>query len=166
MYQVIQPLLKSNASHFENTTNGTSFHRSNLFGQMNTKPIILFDGVCNLCNGAVNFVIKRDKSSLIRFAALQSQSGQHLLEQYHLSTGIFNSFVLIEAGIVYTRSTAALKVCKKLTSFWPLMYGFIIVPKFIRDSIYNWIAKNRFRWFGKTEQCMIPAPGIMERFLP
>ena len=132
---------------------------------MNAKQIILFDGACNLCNGAVNFVIKRDKSALIKFAALQSESGQRLLEQYHLSTGIFNSFVLIESGIVYTRSTAALKVCKNLTSLWPLMYGFIIVPKFIRDSIYNWIAKNRFRWFGKRERCMIPAPGIMDRFL-
>src|SRR6478736_5093146 len=102
-----------------------------LCGKMNAKQIILFDGVCNLCNGAVNFVIKRDKSSLIKFAALQSEPGQRLLEQYHLSTGIFNSFVLIESGMVYTRSTAALKVCKNLTFFWPIMYGFIIVPKFI-----------------------------------
>ncbi|MEP7144532.1 MAG: thiol-disulfide oxidoreductase DCC family protein [Ferruginibacter sp.] len=132
---------------------------------MNSNPIILFDGVCNLCNGAVNFVIHRDKRSVIKFAALQSNTGQQLLKQYNLPNNVFNSFVFIEAGIVYTQSTAALKLCKYLTALWPVLYGFIIVPKFIRDSIYKWIAKNRYKWFGKSEQCMIPTTRIKDRFL-
>jgi len=128
-------------------------------------PIILFDGVCNFCNGMVNFVIPREKKSVIKFAALQSETGQQLLKQFNLSTYEFNSFIFIEAGRVYTQSTGALKVSKYLSAFWPLLYGLIIVPKFIRDGIYNWIAKNRYKWFGKKEQCMIPTAGVSERFL-
>jgi predicted DCC family thiol-disulfide oxidoreductase YuxK len=132
---------------------------------MNRKPIILFDGVCNLCNGAVNFVIQRDKRSVIRFASLQSNAGQQLLKQYNLPNNIFNSFVFIEESKIYTQSGAALKVCKYLTALWPVLYGFIIVPEFIRDSIYKWVAKNRYKWFGKSAQCMIPTPEIKDRFL-
>lgn len=132
---------------------------------MNSNSTILFDGVCNLCNGAVTFVIKRDKKSQIKYAALQSETGQRLLKQFNLSANIFNSFIFIEDGIAYTQSTAALKVCKYLTAMWPLLYGFIIVPGFIRDRIYKWIAKNRYKWFGKQEQCMIPTPELKERFL-
>jgi predicted DCC family thiol-disulfide oxidoreductase YuxK len=132
---------------------------------MNGNTIILFDGVCNFCNGAVNFVIQRDKKSLIKFAPLQSDVGRQLLKQYNLPVNTFNSFIFIEDGKAYTQSTAALKVCKYLTAWWPLFYGFIIVPKFIRDGIYKWIAKNRYKWFGKKEQCMIPTPEIRDRFL-
>ena len=132
---------------------------------MSSDPTILFDGVCNFCNGAVNFIIKRDKKSRIKFAALQSGAGRQLLKEYDLSANIFNSFIFIEEGIVYSHSTAALKVCKYLTAWWPLLYGFIIVPKFIRDGIYKWIAKNRYKWFGRQEQCMIPRPEIRDRFL-
>jgi predicted DCC family thiol-disulfide oxidoreductase YuxK len=132
---------------------------------MENNPIILFDGVCNFCNSSVNFVIDRDKKSVIKFAALQSDAGQQLLQQFNLSTSEFNSFIFIEAGKVYTSSTAALKVSKYLTALWPLLYGFIIVPKFIRDGIYKWIAKNRYKWFGKKDQCMIPAPEVRSRFL-
>ena len=128
-------------------------------------PIILFDGVCNLCNGAVNFIIKRDKKSRIKFAALQSTAGHQLLNRFNLPTDIFNSFIFIKNGVAYTRSTAALKVCKYLSALWPLMYGFIIVPKFIRDGIYAWIAKNRYKWFGERPECMIPTPDIRARFL-
>lgn len=131
---------------------------------MNRKPIILFDGVCNFCSDSVNFIIERDRKSLIRFAALQSAAGQQLLQQFNLPTSIFNSFIFIEDGIVFTQSTAALKVCKYLTSLWPLLYGFIIVPKFIRDGIYKWMAKNRYKWFGKKEQCMIPTPAQKNGF--
>ena len=132
---------------------------------MNGNPIILFDGVCNLCNGAVNFVIERDKKSQLKFAALQSDAGQRLLKQFHLPAHAFNSFVLIENGMVYTQSTAALKTCKYLTPWWPLLHGFIIVPRFMRDGIYQWVAKNRYQWFGRRDQCMIPTPASGERFL-
>ena len=132
---------------------------------MDNNPTILFDGVCNFCNGAVNFTIKRDKKRTLKFAPLQSDAGQQLLRQFNLSTNQFNSFVFIEKGVVYTQSTAALKVSKYLTTFWPLLQGFIIVPAFIRDGIYNFIAKNRYKWFGKKEQCMMPTTAIKERFL-
>ncbi len=132
---------------------------------MTSQPTILFDGVCNFCNGAVNFVIKRDKQSRIKFAALQSDRGQQLLKQFNLPTHTFDSFLFIEDSKVYTQSTAALKVCNYLSALWPLLYGFIIVPKFIRDGIYSWIAKNRYKWFGKKDQCMIPSPEISARFL-
>lgn len=127
--------------------------------------IILFDGVCNLCNSSVNFVIKRDKQSVFKFATLQSEIAQKILTNNNLSPTDFSSFVFIENGKVYIRSTAALKVCNYLKGLWPLMYGFIIIPKRIRDGIYNWISKNRYRWFGKKEVCMIPTPDIKARFL-
>ncbi len=132
---------------------------------MNSNPIILFDGVCNFCNSSVNFVIDRDKNSVIKFAALQSEAGQQLLKQFNLPTSEFNSFIFIEGGKVYTASTAALKVSKYLAALWPSLYGFIIVPKFLRDGIYKWIAKNRYKWFGKKDQCMIPGPEVRSRFL-
>ena len=132
---------------------------------MNDNPVILFDGVCNLCNGAVNFVIKRDTISQFKFAALQSEAGQKLLQQYNLPRENFNSFVLIKEGKVYTKSAAALKVCKHLTGLWPILYGFIIVPSFIRNAVYQWIAKNRYKWFGKKQQCMLPTAALKNRFL-
>lgn len=132
---------------------------------MNDNPVILFDGVCNLCNGAVNFVIKRDTISQFKFAALQSEAGQKLLQQYNLPRENFNSFIFIEKGKVYTKSAAALKVCKSLTGLWPILYGFIIVPSFIRNAVYQWIAKNRYKWFGKKQQCMLPTAALKNRFL-
>lgn len=132
---------------------------------MNPQPVILFDGVCNLCNGAVNFVIRGDKKSRLKFAALQSNAGRQLLMQYNLSVDTLNSFIFIENGTAYVQSTAALRMCKYLNGLWPMMYGFIIVPEFIRNGIYKWIARNRYKWFGKREQCMIPTPEINTRFL-
>ncbi|MDP4283854.1 MAG: thiol-disulfide oxidoreductase DCC family protein [Bacteroidota bacterium] len=132
---------------------------------MQDQPIILFDGVCNLCNGAVNFVIRRDKKSVLKFATLQSETAHQLLSTHHLRSTDLESFVFIENNSVDTRSTAALKVCRYLNGLWPLMYGFMIVPKFLRDIIYNWISKNRYEWFGKKEECMIPSPDIEARFL-
>jgi predicted DCC family thiol-disulfide oxidoreductase YuxK len=127
--------------------------------------IILFDGVCNVCSGAVQFVIKRDKKNNFRFASLQSVEGQKLLTHYKLPANDFNSFVLIENDSVYLKSDGALRVAKKLAGLWPLLYGFIIVPKFLRDSIYDLIARNRYKWFGKKDSCMIPTPEIREKFL-
>ncbi len=132
---------------------------------MKQQPIILFDGVCNFCNSAVNFVIKRDKKASILFTPLQSDAGQKLLLQYNLPPGDMQSFVFIDKGKAYIRSTASLRICRYLRGLWPLCYAFIIVPQFIRDSIYKWIAKNRYKWFGVRQQCMIPTPDIKARFL-
>ena len=128
-------------------------------------PIILFDGVCNFCNGAVNFTIKRDIQKRIRFAALQSDAGRRLVQQYGLPADDLRSFLFIENGKVYNRSTAALKVCRYLSSLWPLCFGLMIVPPFIRNGIYDWIAKNRYKWFGERQKCMIPTPEVRARFL-
>lgn len=127
--------------------------------------IILFDGVCNLCNSSVQFVIKRDKKSIFKFASLQSESGQALLKKFDLPADDFNSFVYIKGEQCYLRSTAVLKVAKELGGGWILLYGFIIVPKFIRDFFYNMIAKSRYRIFGKQDSCMIPTPELRSRFL-
>ena len=132
---------------------------------MNQQPIILFDGVCNFCNSAVNFVIKRNAKSTIQFAPMQSEAGQNLLKQYNLPADDMQSFIFIDKGTAYKQSTAALKVCRYLRGLWPLCYGLIIVPKFIRDGIYNWIARNRYKWFGIRQQCMIPSPEVKARFL-
>jgi len=132
---------------------------------MNHQPIILFDGVCNFCNSAVNFTIKRNAKANILFTPMQSDAGQKLVQQYNLPLGDMQSFIFIENGTAYTRSTAALKVCRHLRGLWPLCYSFIIVPKFIRDGVYNWIAKNRYKWFGVRQECMIPTPEVKTRFL-
>ncbi len=132
---------------------------------MNAYPIILFDGACNFCNSAVNFIIKKDKRACIRFTSLQSKNGQDLLRHYQLPATDYKTFILIENGKVYTKSTAALKVATYLKRGWPAFYGFIIVPKIIRDGVYNLIARNRYRWFGKTDSCIVPGPDIKQRFL-
>jgi len=132
---------------------------------MNNQPVILFDGVCNFCNSAINFTLKRNNKANISFAPLQSEAGQKLLKQYNLPANDMESFVFIENGRAYNRSTAGLRVCRHLRGLWPLCYGLIIVPKFIRDAIYNWIAKNRYKWFGVRQECMIPSPEVKARFL-
>lgn len=132
---------------------------------VNDKPIILFDGVCNLCNGAVQFVIKHDLAGKFLFASLQSTAGQKLLQQFNIPSDNFNSFILLQNDKIFTQSTAALKVAKQLSEGWRLLYGFIIVPSFIRNAIYRLIATNRYKWFGKREVCMVPTPALQNRFL-
>lgn len=132
---------------------------------MQNQPVILFDGVCNFCNGAVNFVLKRNKKRNILFAPLQSAAGQALKEKFNIPAGDMQSFIFIEKGKAYQKSTAGLRVCRQLWALWPICYGFILVPKFIRDGIYDWIARNRYRWFGQRDTCMIPSPEIKARFL-
>lgn len=132
---------------------------------MISKPIILFDGICNLCNGSVLFVIKHDPDKKFLFASLQSEAGQKLLTQYQLPVQNFNSFTLVQDDKVYIKSTAALKVVRQLKGACSWLYIFIIVPKFIRDAVYSLIAKNRYKWFGKKDTCMIPTPALKERFL-
>jgi len=129
------------------------------------KKIILFDGVCNLCNGAVQFILKRDKKDQFVFGSLQGSAGQAFLRQQSLPTIGFDSFILLDNGKVYTQSTAALKVLNYLGRGWQLLYAFMIVPPFIRNGIYNLVAKNRYRWFGKREACMVPEPRWTQRFL-
>ena len=128
-------------------------------------PIILFDGICIFCNSAVNFVIKRDKNSILKFTTLQSGIAHQMLAHQNIPTNDLSSFVFIENEKIYTRSTAALRVCKYLTGLWPLMYGFIIVPRFLRDAAYKLIARNRYKWFGVKNECMVPTPDTRSRFL-
>lgn len=128
------------------------------------RPIILFDGVCNLCNSSVLFIIKRDKNATFLFAPLQSTTGLELMRKYNIPEE-FNSFILIEKEKYYKKSTAALRVAKKLSGLWPVMYGFIIVPAFIRDAVYDFVGKNRYKWFGQRNECMMPTPELQSRFL-
>jgi predicted DCC family thiol-disulfide oxidoreductase YuxK len=133
---------------------------------MEKKPlIILFDGVCNLCNGTVQFILKRDKKKRFRFASLQGKFGQDTLKKFGLPGGNPNSFILLEGDHIYTHSTGALRLFRHLEGIWKLLYGFIIVPVFIRDGIYNFIARNRYRWFGKSASCYLPTAALKERFL-
>lgn len=132
---------------------------------MNDHPIILFDGVCNLCNGAVQFVIKHDPDRRFLFTSLQSETGKNLLQKFAISPDDLSSFVLLQNDKVYTQSTGALKVIKQLRGAWKLLYGFIIVPAFIRNAVYRLIADNRYKWFGKQDACMMPTPALQSRFL-
>jgi predicted DCC family thiol-disulfide oxidoreductase YuxK len=128
-------------------------------------PVILFDGVCNYCNSMVNFIIRQDKKRKFRFAALQSNAGQQVLDQYHLASNHLDSFILVDGGKTYQRSTAALRLYNKLPWYWKWSQVFWIVPKFLRDGVYDFIARNRYKWFGKKEQCMVPTVQVRERFL-
>lgn len=132
---------------------------------MNLKPIILFDGICNLCDGVVQFIVRHDPNKKFLFTSLQSEAGQTLLKQYQLPLENFNSFLLIQDGKVYNKSTGALKVARQIKGVWKWLYIFIIIPTFIRDAVYSWIAKNRYEWFGKKDGCMIPTPELKARFL-
>lgn len=127
--------------------------------------IILFDGVCNLCNSAVQFVLKRDRDAIFKFASLQSDAGKKLLEAQGLPEEHLKSFVYIHNDKVYTRSGAALKVAARLSYPTKLLSWFVIVPKFVRDLVYDLIARNRYRMFGKKEACMVPTPELKQRFL-
>lgn len=125
--------------------------------------IVLFDGECHFCDASVQFIIKRDPTAQFVFASLQSEIGKEYLSSYHVSD--VNSFVLIEEGRYFVKSTAALRIAKRLNGLWPLMYSFIIVPAAVRNIFYEMIAKNRYKWFGKKEVCELPSPDIRKRFL-
>lgn len=125
--------------------------------------IVLFDGVCNFCNSSINFIIKRDRKQYFKFAPLQSEIAQKLVGDKTLPMP--ESVILIENGKKYDRSSAALRIAKKLDGLWPILYVFIILPKPLRDAVYNFIGRNRYKWFGKTEACMIPTSEVRGRFL-
>jgi predicted DCC family thiol-disulfide oxidoreductase YuxK len=126
---------------------------------------ILFDGVCNLCERWVQFVIRRDRAGRYRFAALQSQVGARLAADHGIDAGAMASLVLLENGRAYHRSDAALRVARRLDGGWPLLSVLRVVPRFIRDAAYDWIAANRYRWFGRKDACMVPTPELRARFL-
>lgn len=126
---------------------------------------ILFDGVCNLCNGFVHFVIARDPAARFRFAALTSPVATRVVRQAGVSLPLPDSIVVIEDGKAYVRSAAALRIARGLRFPWPLMYGFILVPRSLRDRVYDFIAARRYRWFGQRDVCMIPTPELRRRFL-
>lgn len=131
-----------------------------------TRAIVLFDGVCNLCNRAVQLIIKHDPGAHFLFASLQSEAGKVLLRQYNLpEQSTPESLVLIENGKVWQYSGAALRIARNLKSWHRLFYPFIVLPVFLRDPVYKWIARNRYRWFGRQESCWLPAPELKQRFL-
>ncbi|MEO5909699.1 MAG: thiol-disulfide oxidoreductase DCC family protein [Pelobium sp.] len=128
------------------------------------KGIILFDGVCNLCNSFVQKVIAADLHDYFRFASLQSEVAIALLKN-HPEFKDLKTIIFIDKDKIYTRSTAALKIAKHLKGAWPLLQTGYVLPAFLRDGIYNFIAKNRYRWFGKKDACMIPSPALKQKFL-
>lgn len=128
------------------------------------RRIVLFDGQCHFCDASVQFILARDRKATFQFASLQSEVGQELLKQLSVPSDI-NSLVLIEGSHYYTKSTAALKIAKQLDGLWKLFYGAILIPRPIRDMFYRYIAKNRYKWFGKKETCQLPSVEQRERFL-
>jgi predicted DCC family thiol-disulfide oxidoreductase YuxK len=132
--------------------------------ESSSPSIILFDGVCNLCNGFVQFVIRRDERKCFIFGALQSEKAKEILSHFNLPKENFKTIILIEDDKVFTQSTAVLKIAKQLNG-WKLFYAFIIIPKFIRDFVYSIVSKYRYKIFGKRDACMIPTPELKGRFL-
>jgi predicted DCC family thiol-disulfide oxidoreductase YuxK len=129
------------------------------------KQLILFDGVCNLCNTYVQFVINRDSQNKFLFASLQSDTGQDVLKHFGLNTTELKTLVLLQDNHIYTKSTGALRVLKQLDGFWKISYIFIVIPSPIRDLFYNFVATNRYRFFGKKDYCMMPTPELKSRFI-
>ena len=130
---------------------------------MDKHPIILFDGVCNLCINSVQFVIERDKKRQFRFASLQSNIGKKYQEKAGLSD--LGTVLLVENGNIYQKSSAALRIARRLDGLWALLFIFIIIPPFIRNAVYDYIARNRYRWFGKQDSCWLPTPDLKVLFL-
>jgi predicted DCC family thiol-disulfide oxidoreductase YuxK len=126
--------------------------------------IVLFDGVCNFCNGTVNFIIARDDAGYFKFAPMQSEIGQELRAKCGVSDEV-DSIILIEDDTAYIYSSAALRIARRLGGMWPAVYGLMIIPKPIRDFFYKVFARNRYRLFGKKDVCMVPTPEVRERFL-
>lgn len=135
--------------------------------QQRKKPhdILLIDGQCLLCNGITRFVAKRDKAKAFHFASLQSEAGQQLLIEGHLPIDDINTIVMVQDGKYYTKSEAALRVFRKLDGFWPILYMFTLIPFAWRNAVYDRIARNRYKWFGKADACLLPTADVSGRFL-
>lgn len=130
------------------------------------KKIILYDGVCNLCDSAVQFIIKNDKKDIFRFVALQSELGITICKSIGVSFSKMDSIILYEPGIAYFyKSSAAIAIAKELGGFWKLSLIFRIIPIFISDAVYDYVARNRYKLYGKKEACMIPTPELKAKFL-
>ncbi len=130
-----------------------------------SNPVVLFDGICNLCSSSVSFIIKHDRKRLFRFAPLQSNTGRKIIEESGFRKEGNDYLLLVEKGKIYTASTAALRIAGKLDGFWPLLRFFIIIPAPIRNFFYKFVARNRYKWFGKKDACMVPGESIREMFL-
>jgi predicted DCC family thiol-disulfide oxidoreductase YuxK len=128
------------------------------------EQIILFDGVCNFCNGSVNFLIKRDPNGIFKFAPLQSEIGQQLITKNNI-TGEIDSIILVKENIVYIKSDALIEIIKELKWYWKMLIIVKIIPKKFRDLLYDLIANNRYKWFGKRDSCMIPDENVKSRFI-
>lgn len=128
-------------------------------------PIVLYDGVCGFCNRSVQLILRHDRRGRFRFAALQSEVGQALLRRHGLATDDLDTFVLVDDGRAYVRSTGALRVARGLGGAWPLLSALSIFPRPLRDFVYDAIARNRYRIFGKADACMLPPPEARSRFL-
>ena len=137
-----------------------------MFNLPENKKIILFDGVCNLCDASVQFIIKNDKNDVFRFVAIQSELGQQIIKHLGIDTFKTDSIILYEPGVAYYfKAEAALRIAKELKSWHSMLYMFINVPNFIKNGVYDFIAKNRYKWYGKKEACMIPTPELKAKFL-
>ncbi|MFZ9387022.1 MAG: thiol-disulfide oxidoreductase DCC family protein [Chitinophagaceae bacterium] len=132
---------------------------------MQDHPLIFFDGICNFCNYWVNFAIKHDRKKRLRFSPLQGNKAREVLSTKTSVLKKAESVIVLDKGRIWTRSSAALRICRYLDGGWKILYGLILVPKFIRDPVYIMIARNRYRWFGKKDACMVPGPDVRERFL-
>ena len=130
------------------------------------KKIILFDGICNLCNRSIQFVIKRDRNDEFRFATLQGALGRRLVQERNIDTSKIDSIILIEPGVAYyTKSTAALQIADSFGGWWKITNVLNLIPRQLRDIVYDWVAKNRYNWYGKKDACMVPTPELRDKFL-
>ncbi len=129
------------------------------------RSIIFFDGVCNLCNASIDFIMKRDQSNHFLVGALQDDFSKKVLSNYQVKENYLDSLVLLEEGKIFYKSTAALRIARNLSGLWPIFYPLIIIPKWLRDPVYDWIGRNRYRWFGKKNTCRLPTPEDRAKFL-
>ena len=128
-------------------------------------PVLMFDGVCTLCSASVQWVLQRDKAGVFRFAALQSETGRQLLERFGLDSAAFDTVVLVDGEQVFTRSDAALEVLRRLGRPWSWLAILHWLPRSLRNAVYNWVARNRYRWFGRQRECWLPRLEWKDRFL-
>jgi predicted DCC family thiol-disulfide oxidoreductase YuxK len=127
--------------------------------------VIVFDGVCNWCNAWVDFTLDHDPHAKFKFGTLQSPHAQQILKELRLSADDFETFLLLERGRVFTKSTAALRIARQLSGLWPLLSLGIVIPRLLRDAVYDYIARRRYRWKGKSDTCRVPTPAERERFV-
>ena len=133
---------------------------------MAQNPVIFFDGVCNLCSASVQFAIEHDKKDIFKFTALQGNYAKTILPKYNVDLNKIDSIIFVENDNLYTKSTAALKIARKMSGLWPMLYIFIVIPKSIRDWFYDIIAKNRYKWWGRQESCWVPTAELKQKFYP